>query len=133
MAVDIRVQGEHVDGIVVEQLQLGGKFRYVVPCAGACSEQLHPAATEAGEHGLASCASRVGDFVAFVKDQLDIPAQAAYVLFNLLFVAADNVQGEEDEVSGLDPFQVLQLLHKEIGQAVVVQHHVPVVADLSEC
>ena len=66
VAIDEAVPGDHVDGVVVEQLQLWCKLRDVVPGAGASGEQLHPAAAEAGEHSLAPGAVRVGDFITFV-------------------------------------------------------------------
>ena len=80
MAVDVAVPGDHVDGVVVEQLQLRGELRDVVPGAGARGEQLHPAAAEAGEYRLAPGAVGVGDFVTLVQNQLDVPSDALQII-----------------------------------------------------
>ena len=66
MVINISVPRDHVDGIVVEQFQLWGKFRNVVPGAGSRGEQLHPAAAETGKHSLAPGAVRVGYFIALI-------------------------------------------------------------------
>ena len=49
VGVDLSAPCNHVDGIVVEQFQLGGKFRDIVSGTGAGSEQLHPTAAETGQ------------------------------------------------------------------------------------
>ena len=91
MVVDVAVPGDHVDGVVIEQLQLWGELRDVVPGAGAGSEQLHPAVAEAGEHRLASGAVRVGDFIALVQDKLDVPSDTFQVPPQQLSIGADHV------------------------------------------
>ena len=49
VGVNLPAPCNHVNGIVVEQFQLGSKFGDVVSGAGAGGQQLHPAAAEAGQ------------------------------------------------------------------------------------
>ena len=79
MVVDILIPGDHVDRIVVKQLQLWSKLRDVVPGTGACGKQLHPAAAETGEYRLAPCAVGVGNFIAFIQYELDVLVQTFHV------------------------------------------------------
>ena len=83
---------DHVDGIVVEQLQLRCKLGDVVPRAGAGGQKLILAAAKAGQHGKRLLGAGVGDVVALIKNKLDFIAKLLDIAPDLLFVLADLVQ-----------------------------------------
>ena len=80
VVINILVPGNHVDGVVVKQLQLWGKLRNVVSGTGACGEQLHPAAAETREYRLAPGAVGVGNLIALIQYQLDVLVKTFHVL-----------------------------------------------------
>ena len=83
---------DHVDGIVVEQLQLRCKLGDVVPRAGAGGQELILAAAKAGQYGKRLLGAGVGDVVTFIKNKLDFIAKLLDIAPDLLFVLADLVQ-----------------------------------------
>ena len=120
---------DHVDGIVVEQLQLRCKLRDIVPRAGAGSQELIFAAAKAGQHGKRLLGAGVGDVVALIKNKLDFIAKLLDIAPDLLFVLADLVQRQDHKIARSDALQVSQPLHKHIGKTRALQNHIPVVAD----
>lgn len=63
--------GHHIDGVVVEQLQLRRKLRNVVARAGTRGQELIAAAPEAVQDRLGPRRIRVADLIAFVQYQLN--------------------------------------------------------------
>ena len=83
---------DHVDGIVVEQLQLRCKLGDVVPRAGAGGQELILAAAKAGQYGKRLLGAGVGDVVTLIKNKLDFIAKLLDIAPDLLFVLADLIQ-----------------------------------------
>lgn len=119
----------HVDRIVIEQFVLGCKFRDVVTGAGAGGEQLHPAAAETGQGSLGSHGIRIGYLIAFVQGQHDVLMMPLYPPLDMALDKAQFVQRHQHKIPGPDAVQIGHPFHEHIGQAVVGQHHFPVVAD----
>ena len=52
-----------------------------------------------------------------------------YPPFNLFLIFPQGVEGNKDYIPGADALEILQPLHKNIGQTVIGQYHIPVVAN----
>ena len=107
---------DHVDGIVVEQLQLRSKLGDVVPRAGAGGQELILAAAKAGQYGKRLLGAGVGDVVALIKNKLDLIAKLLDIASDLLFVLADLIQRQDHKIARSDALQISQTLHKHIGK-----------------
>ena len=104
------------------------KFRNVVPGARTGCQKLRAAAPKAVQHGLGPDAGRIRHLVALVKDKAQLLTVHPHPPLNLTAVFTELVQRDKDEVATADPLKIRKPFYENIGQAVVWQHHVPVVA-----
>ena len=111
---------EHIDGVVIHQLQLGSELRNVVAGAGTCGQQFTVAAPEAVQRRLGPNGGRIGDLITLVQNELDLLVVELEPLLDLPAEVPHLIEGHDHKVSGPDAVKVLQPLHEHIGDAIVL-------------
>ena len=108
---------------------MGCELRNIVAGTGASGQQLAVTTAETVQSCLGPNRRGIGNLVALIKHKLDLPSVELEPLLDVPAEVSHLIKSHDDKIAGPDAVEVLQPLNKYIGQAVVFQDHIPVVAD----